>query len=78
MLEGLKSAPYLKDKTTYLLVTLNKKNTNQKIKHALIEIPVSLLSRFVVLPKENKYIILLDDVIRYCLDEVIYPVFRTF
>jgi hypothetical protein len=25
MLEGLKSAPYLKDKTTYLLVTLNKK-----------------------------------------------------
>src|SRR4029078_8617600 len=41
-------------------------------KFALIEIPSDLVSRFLVLPQSNdkKYLMLLDDVIRYCLDDV--------
>ncbi|MEO8146583.1 MAG: polyphosphate kinase 1 [Bacteroidia bacterium] len=72
MLDGLKAFPVMKDKTIYLLITLIKKGDSRKIKHALIEVPTNVLSRFLVLPKENKYIILLDDVIRYCLDDIFY------
>lgn len=72
LLEGLTTTPYMKDKTIYLLITLTKKNNIHKTKHALIEIPVGLLPRFLVIPDNDKYIILLDDIIRYCLDEVFY------
>ncbi len=70
LLDGLKTFPEMKDKTIYLLVTLQKKSEPLKVKHALIEIPTSIHSRFLVLPRENKYIILLEDVIRYCLDDI--------
>jgi polyphosphate kinase len=72
MLDGLHTVPYMKDKTIYLLVTLIKKDAPKKIRHALIEIPTNVISRFVVLPKEDKFIILLDDVIRYCLDDIFF------
>ena len=45
---------------------------NQKNKYALIEIPAKSTSRFIILPQEKnkKYIILLDDVIRYNVHEM--------
>ena len=65
--------PTLKDTAAYLAVRiLLKEANNKKIKRfALIEIPKGI-DRFVVLPKEgdNDYIILLDDLIRYCLDSI--------
>ena len=67
------SFPYLNDKSSYLYVKLVPSNSNTlKNKFAVIEVPTKSVSRFVVLPKEkNKdYIILLDDVIRFCLDEI--------
>lgn len=65
--------PHLKDKSIYLAVKLSKKEKGLKgIKYSLIQIPTEVLSRFVVLPKkdEKRYIILLDDVIRFCLKDV--------
>ena len=72
MISDTNPFPYLKDKSIYLAVRLSKKNETKKSKHALIEIPTDVLSRFILLPKigDNKYIILLDDVIRYCLKEI--------
>ncbi|MDP2386246.1 MAG: polyphosphate kinase 1 [Bacteroidota bacterium] len=71
------SFPYLKDKSSYLYVRLVPMDGIQKQKYALIEVPTRSNTRFVVLPaKQNKqFIILLDDVIRFCLDEI-FEVFR--
>jgi polyphosphate kinase len=70
MLDHVKEFPYLKDKAIYLLTRLNRKD--KKNKNALVEIPSNVVSRFLVLPiqKEKTFIILLDDVIRYCMDEI--------
>jgi len=65
--------PYLKDKSGYLIIKLEKQDKEKiKKKYAIIEIPTDVLSRFVVLPREKEkgFIILLDDIIRYCLDDV--------
>src|SRR5690606_22047372 len=45
--------------------------SNQKCQYALIEIPKTM-DRFVVLPKKGKndYIIMLDDLLRYCLHDI--------
>jgi polyphosphate kinase len=74
MLDQNMPFPYLKDKPGYLIIKFYKKEKKKKPKYALIEIPTDNLSRFVVLPneKEKNYIILLDDVIRHCLDLVFH------
>ena len=61
--------PQLNDKKIYLFVKLFRK---KKSLYSLIEIPYPAISRFLVLPKEGnkKYVILLDDIIRYCLDDL--------
>jgi polyphosphate kinase len=71
MLQNLDKFPYLKDKSIYLATKLSKKK-HKAYEYALIEIPTTVLPRFIVLPSigEKKYIILLDDVIRYNLQEV--------
>ena len=61
--------PNLKDSAAYLAVKMVlSSNSNQ---YALIEIPKTI-DRFVVLPKEddNDYIIMLDDLLRYCLRDI--------
>ncbi|POY36355.1 polyphosphate kinase 1 [Solitalea longa] len=77
MLDGLAEFPELKDESIYLLVQLSKSSGNSKPKRALIEIPTDTHSRFLILPETNnlKYVILLDDVIRYCLDEL-FSIFK--
>ncbi|MBX7095145.1 MAG: polyphosphate kinase 1 [Flavobacteriales bacterium] len=63
----------LKDKMIYLAIKLSRKNNTSDYQYALIEVPTQIVSRFVVLPVESKdktSIILLDDVIRYCLGEI--------
>ncbi|MDD2563858.1 MAG: polyphosphate kinase 1 [Salinivirgaceae bacterium] len=70
--------PYLRDKTIYLAVKLisKSKKTKIKIRYALIEIPVNQqISRFYVIPNSTNdriRIIILDDLIRYCLDEIFF------
>ena len=76
IIDRIQQFPFLKDKSIYLAVRLSKSdvNGNFKYKHALIEIPTEFISRFVVLPKigENKYLILLEDIIRFCLRDLFY------
>jgi polyphosphate kinase len=72
MLDSAPSFPYLKDKSIYLAIKLERHERIKKNRYALIEIPTDIVSRFVVLPQRSthQYIILLDDVIRYCLQEI--------
>ena len=72
LLSNVDKFPYLKDKSIYLIVKLISSKTNVKSDFALIEIPTHVLPRFIVLPSDNekKFIILLEDVIRYSLDDV--------
>ncbi|MGZ4035820.1 MAG: polyphosphate kinase 1 [Bacteroidia bacterium] len=77
MLDSSAQFPYLKDKSGYLIIRLGRNELAKKSKFALIEVPTDSLSRFVVLPKEKdkNFIILLDDVIRFCLEDV-FPNFE--
>lgn len=63
---------FLKDEYTYLAVEMKK--NGQVIQYALVEIPTDDLPRFFQLPPEGtrrkKQIIILDNVIRFCLDEI--------
>lgn len=61
--------PELKDISAYLSVKMSSSNTKDQF--ALIEISAAM-DRFVVLPNkdENSYIIMLDDILRYCLDDI--------
>ena len=72
MLDYVKQFDYLKDQSIYLATYLLQSQKPDRPKHALIEIPTDVLSRFVVLPSldGNTYIILLDDVIRYSLPQI--------
>ncbi len=72
MVDENKPFPYMKDKSGYLFVRLISNIQNQKNKYALIEIPSRTTSRFIILPQEKnkKFIILLDDVIRFNVHEI--------
>lgn len=72
MIETANKFPYLKDKSIYFAIKLSSNLHKKYTRYALIQIPTDVLSRFLILPKdgEKRYIMLLDDVIRYCLPEV--------
>ena len=73
MLDTAPKFPYMKDKSIYFIVKLVRYDKSKRSRFALIEIPTTVLSRFLVLPKteeKQQHIILLDDVIRYCLDDI--------
>lgn len=72
MIESTPIFPSLKDRSIYLFIHLQNKKNNKQSKYALIEVPAESVSRFLVLPKDNKYIILLDDVIRFCLEDIFF------
>lgn len=62
---------FLKDDYTYLAVEIIR---GEEIRYALLEIPSDKVPRFVNLPAESprrrKPMILLDNILRYCLDEI--------
>jgi polyphosphate kinase len=65
--------PNLTDDAIYLAISLAKKNVEKK-KYALLEIPSDVLPRLIILPEkdEGKYLIFLDDVIRYGLKDIFF------
>ena len=73
MLGNLDDPDTLSDLTPFLAIHLQKSDKTLKDNYALIEIP-SAVSRFLILPEFNKckYVILIDDVIRYCLQDIFY------
>lgn len=72
MLDNLTATSSLKDKSIYLAILLKNSINTIKERYALMEVPTPPVSRFVILPANGnkKYIILLDDVIRYCLSDI--------
>jgi polyphosphate kinase len=72
MLESIRSFPVLNDKSIYLACSLSKKNKSIPQKFALVSVPARRLSRFLLLPSKanQKNIILLEDVIRFCLPNI--------
>ncbi|MFS4467723.1 polyphosphate kinase 1 [Maribacter sp. 2210JD10-5] len=83
ILSDLAEFPTLKDTAAYLAIKMilksedRTKETSERIekRFALIEIPKGI-ERFVVLPREGEkdYVIMLDDVIRFCMDSI-FPMF---
>ena len=69
ILNDLLELPLLKDSAAYLAVKMVLENDEKQF--ALIEIPKAI-DRFVVLPKKgnDNYIIILDDLLRYCLNDI--------
>ncbi|MEO5675786.1 MAG: polyphosphate kinase 1 [Chitinophagales bacterium] len=74
MVDTVMEFPYLKDHSIYLAAILSDSKNEHKPKYSLIEIPTDAVSRFLVLPRndEKHFVILLDDVIRYCLNDIFY------
>lgn len=72
MIESIQSFPVLNDKSIYLACKLSKKDKSVPQRFALISVPSRRLSRFIILPSKtaDKHIILLEDVIRFCLPHI--------
>lgn len=72
MIDVHKPFPELKDRALYFFVQLSN-NSGKNKKYAILELPDNI-SRFLVLPETNdlKFIILLEDIIKYCLDDIFY------
>jgi polyphosphate kinase len=72
MLAQVNDTLQLRDRTIYLSICLCNSRDRKKNQYAIIEIPSDVLPRFLVLPTSEgkKFIILLDDVIRYGLDDI--------
>jgi len=72
MLHNVKEFPHLRDKSIYLAIKLTSSGDRIGTEYAIIEIPSDEIGRFVVLPSagNKQFIILLDNVIRFCLDDI--------
>lgn len=70
MLHKKNPFPKLKGKSIYFAIKLTQPNNS--VDFSIMEIPSLVLPRFITLPdiNEKKYIILLDDIIRYKLDSI--------
>jgi len=72
MLNYVPTFPYLKNQVIYLAIYLSRAMTGKKPLYSLIELPANILPRFLLLPDINrrKYVIMLDDIIRFGLKDV--------
>jgi len=77
MLDQIKTIPDLKDHSIYLAIRLSRADDPKFHNHALMEVPTDQLSRFLILPQieGKRYLILLDDIIRYSLEDI-FSVFK--
>lgn len=72
MIESIHNFPVLNDKSIYLACKLSKADKSIPQKFALVSVPARRLSRFIILPSKasEKHIILLEDIIRFCLPHI--------
>jgi len=70
MMKNVKTLSGLKDDSFYLGVYLHNKESGGE--YALVQVPIGKVPRFIELPGDQRkyFFIMLDDVIRYCLNEV--------
>ena len=73
LIENDSKLPDLTDDAIYLAIYLYSKSS-QKQRYALMEIPTDILPRLIMLPArgEEKYLIFLDDIIRYGLRDIFF------
>jgi len=66
--------PYLRDRSVYLAIKLSKKDDPSVYAYSLIRIPGRSVPRFFVLPESEgkKYVIFLDDIIRFCMNDIFF------
>ena len=71
---GKNRFPYLRDRSVYLAIKLWKEDAPGDNAYSLIRIPGRSVPRFLVLPEENgkQFVIILDDVIRYCMADIFF------
>ncbi len=74
MLSKKNSFPYLRDRSVYLAIKLTGGSATEDFAYSLIRIPSRSVPRFLVLPPSGskKFVMFLDDVIRYCFDDLFY------
>ena len=72
MIESIQSFPVLNDKSIYLACRLSRIDRTIPQKFALVSVPTKNLPRFLILPsrQDEQYIILLEDIIRFCLPNI--------
>ena len=73
MLDRFRNFSTLRDDSIYLVIDLTHKQHPTMENLALIEIPTDRVSRFLVLPvgaDKRNLVMYLDDVIRYCLEDI--------
>jgi polyphosphate kinase len=73
MIESIPEFPFIREKSIFLAVVLSKAKSPLKRKYALIEVPTRSFSRFILMPSlrpDEHHIILLEDVIRFCLPQI--------
>ena len=75
MLRGIKDVEGLRDNSIYLVVRLSSSKPNIDDDYALVKVPTGRVSRFFLLPDDGieSVVVLLDDVIRYNLEEIFLP-----
>lgn len=67
--------PFLEDENVYFAVKMERGNSTRNVRYAIIRIPTSsACPRLVVLPLQDqrKEVIFIDDIIRFCLDEIFF------
>lgn len=72
LIEGIPHFPYLREKSLYLGVVMRQQASAYDRQFALVEVPSKTNGRFVTLPPigDKKFIILLEDVIRFNLSSL--------
>lgn len=73
LIDNKADLPNLTDDAIFLAIIL-RNTKNDKKRYAILEIPASVIPRFIVLPEigDDKYIIFLDDIIRYGLKDIFF------
>jgi polyphosphate kinase len=76
MVRNLRRTSFIRDRAIYLAVRLARADGGRPDDFALIKVPSPALDRFVILPGPSgqHHVILLDDVIRFCLPDI-FPIF---
>lgn len=75
MLRNLESSDSLQDNAIYLAVHLSDSRRQKDDDYALVMVPSNSISRFIQIPSEDdkNNVIMLDDVMRYCMDDIFAP-----
>jgi len=73
LIDNKTDLPNLTDDAIFLAIILRNKKTDKK-RYAILEIPTAVIPRFIVLPEigDDKYIMFLDDIIRYGLKDIFF------